>query len=237
MDWGVPDFVPQSARRVARRSLVLSAVVCRGSIEHGGDPDAEALYERILGWLTKLNLWDEVEPSEATMLRVPLGLLEERDVIQATWCVEGVAVLAWAIKRLDFPKYGEQVDSYVVTDSLWFLDESAEDVIVGAELRAPVEIEACHELLYAIHARLRDYVRHENKKDFSPWIEKAWLDALNLDAAELITDNDLAIDGKAISTASKERLEEAMSITSERHRAIIWLVEGYPKYSLTPVDT
>jgi len=238
MDWSVPAFVPLTATRVARRSLVLAAVVCRASIERGvGDPDAESLYGRILVWLTGLNLWDEVEPSEETMLRAPLGLLESRDVIQAGWYVEGLAVLAWALNLFEFPSQGEQVDSYIVTDSLWFLDEAAEDVINNAELRHPVELESCHELLYAIHCRLRDFVRNKVPKDFTQWVEKAWLNSLSLNTAGLFAQNDLAIDGGAISEAKSERLQEVMSITLERHRAIIWLVEGYEIYSQTPVDT
>lgn len=233
-----PMDVTLTANRVARRSLVLAAVVCRASIERGvGDPDAEALHGRILVWLTGLNLWDEVEPSEETMLRAPLGLLESQDVIQATWYVEGLAVLAWALKLFEFPYHGEQVDSYIVTDALWFLDEAAENVITNAELRSPAELEACHELLYAIHCRLRDFVRNKVPKDFTQWVEEAWLNSLSLNAAGLFAQDDLAIDGEAISEARNERLQEVMSITLERHRAIIWLVQGYEIYSQTPVDT
>ena len=227
-----------TAASVARRSLVLAAVVCRASIDDGaGDSDVEALHGRILGWLTRLNLWDEAEPGEEAMLRTPLGLLESKDVIQAGWYVEGLAVLAWALKYLEFPKHGAQVDSYVVTDAIWFLNEIAEDVITDAELRSPAELEACRELLYAIHSRLRDYVRNKAQRDFTKWVEQEWLASLNLNAAELIVHNDLAIGGKAISEASEKRLQEVMSITLERHRAIIWLIEGHISYPQTPVDT
>jgi hypothetical protein len=90
--------LPVIAVHVARRSLVLAAVVCRGSIESGaGQPEADAVYIRILDWLTKLSLWNEVEPSEKEILRTPLGLLEQKDVIRATWYVEGLAVLTWAL--------------------------------------------------------------------------------------------------------------------------------------------
>lgn len=237
-DYNIPGLTPQSAIRVARRSLVLSAVICRASIDNNAShPDAESLHNRVLDWLTQLNLWDEVEPDEEQMLRAPRGTLDAKEVIQSTWYVEGLAILTWALNHFEFPKHDEQVDAYEVTDSLWFLDESAADIIANAELRSPVELEACHELLYAVHCRLRDFARYGKPKDFTQWIEKTWLDALNLEAAQLIAQNDLAIDGKAISKAEEDRLRECNSITLERHRAIIWLVEGYPIYSETPVDT
>ena len=238
MDWSVPAFVPLTATRVARRSLVLAAVVCRASIERGvGDPDAESLYGRILIWLNGLNLWDEVEPSEEAMLRTPLGLLETRDVIQAGWYVEGLVVLAWALKYLEFPVYGEQVDAYAVTDALWFLNGAAEDVITNAELRSPMELEACREFFCAVHSRLRDHVRNNVPRDFTHWVEEEWLKLLRTDAGALFAQNDLAIDGKPISEINDERLQEFMAVTLERHRAIIWLFEGYERYSETPVDT
>lgn len=233
-----PMDVTLTANRVARRSLVLAAVVCRASIERGvGDPDAEALHGRILVWLTGLNLWDEVEPSEETMLRAPLGLLESQDVIQATWYVEGLAVLAWALKLFEFPYHGEQVDSYIVTDALWFLDEAAENVITNAELRSTEELEACREFFYAVHSRLRDHVRNNVPRDFTRWVEEEWLKSLGIDAGALFAQSDLAIDRKSINETNDERLQEFMAITLERHRAIIWLVEGYASYSKTPVDT
>lgn len=238
MDWSVPELVPLTATRVARRSLVLSAVVCRASIESGvTDAEAQSLHGRIIAWLDRLNLWDELEPDEETMLRAPLGLLAPSDVIQVSWYVEGLAILAWALKYLKFPVYGEQVDVYTVTDALWFLNESAEDIITSAELRSPAELEACREFFYAIHSRLRDHVRNDVPRDFTRWVEEEWLKLLGIDTGALFAQSDLAIDGKSISETDNERLQEVMAITLERHRAIIWLVEGYRIYSETPVDT
>lgn len=238
MDWSVPEWVPLTATRVARRSLVLSAVVCRASIESGvTDPEAQSLHGHIIDWLTRLSLWDEVEPGEETMLRAPLGLLASSDMIQASWYVEGLAVLAWALKYLEFPVSGEQADAHTVTDALWFLNESAVDIITSAELRSPAELEACREFFYAIHSRLRDHVRNDVPRDFTRWVEEEWLKLLGFDAGALFAHSDLGIDGKSFSETDNERLQEVMAITLERHRAIIWLFEGYASYSETPVDT
>jgi len=229
---------PVDATRVARRSLVLAAMVCRGAIESGaGQPEADTLHNRTLEWLTKLDLWDEVESSEEKILHTPLGELEQKDVIRATWYVEGLAILAWALNQFDLPRHDEKVDPYSVADAVWFLSEDADELIRTARLRNLTELEACRELLYAVHARLRDFARNRNQKDFARWVEKIWIEALRLDADHLIVDNDLAIDDKPIIDVEENRLQECKWITFERHRAIIWLVEGYSSYSQTPVDT
>ena len=233
------EIQPLTAMRVARRSLVLAAVVCRASIEqNAADPEAEALHVRVIEWLTRLNLWDEVEPDEQVLLRSPTGQLSPSLVIQASWLVEGLAVLAWALRLLDLPQFGEQVTHpHAVADAVWFLDDTAQDVVANAELRGPAELDAYRELLYAVHSRLRDFARNRQWEDFTHWIEKSWLDALGLDVSEVIVDDDLAVDGKAISEVAADRLQEFQSIIYEQHRAIIWLLEGPESYSQVTVDT
>jgi hypothetical protein len=229
---------PVAATRLARRSLVLAAVVCRGSIDSGaGQPEAESLHKRIVDWLTDLNLWDEAEPCEERILRAALGKLDAKEVIWSTWHAEGLAVLAWALNRLELPRHDEKVDPYTVTDSLWFLSEDAAELISTAKLPSPPEREACRELLYAIHCRLRDFTRNKDRENFTSWVEKAWITTLGLDPAQLIVQGDLAIDGKSITEVEESRLQECECVTCERHRAIIWLCGEYPIYSQTPVDT
>jgi len=91
--------------------------------------------------------------------------------------------------------------------------------------------------LNAVHFRLRDWLRHRKPKDFTGWIESNWLGELGGDAASLITEVDLAIDGLPISTVEFDWVQECSSILFERQRAILWLLGDYPRYSKTPVDT
>ncbi len=229
---------PVAAARVACRALILAAVVCRASLECGaGQSDTKSLCNRILEWLTGLDLWDEVDPSETKILHAPLGTLETKDVIRATWYAEGLAVLSWALNRFELPRHDEKVDPYAVTDSLCFLGEDAEEVISTARLRSATELQACRELMYAIHCRLRDFTRSKGRKNFTSWVEKTWIATLRLDAAQLIVHEDLGIDGKPINEVEESRLQECEWIICERHRGIIWLFGGYPMYSQTPVDT
>ncbi len=94
-----PDFIfkqnPPRAARVADRARVLAAVVQRGFVEaeDGTDADRQALVD----WLSREGLAPELEPGEAALLSSPVGSLDEQDAIDATWRVEGLATLAWAL--------------------------------------------------------------------------------------------------------------------------------------------
>jgi len=232
------DPILKTASQVAQRSLVLSAVICRCSLESGAtDPDAKAVHLRVLDWLTALDLWDEAEPSEAAMLCAPLGVLDAGVVLRSGWYVEGLAVLAWALNLIGFPKHDEQVNIYAVADAVWFLDKKAAEAMATAELRSLSELDACRELLYAIHVRLREYARNQVANSFTPRTERSWLDAVGYTLTDLTAHDNLAVDGKPIVQVTEERLREVLSITSERHRAIIWLMGEQPNYAEITVDT
>jgi len=156
------------APRIVRRSLVLAAVVCRGNIESRvGQPEAEDVHRRLLEWLTALDLWQYVEPDEKTLLQAPLGELGQNEVIQATWQAEGLAILAWAWKEFEFPRHDQKVDPYAVAEAVWFLNADAGEEIHSARLRSAPRRRAARELLYAIHVRLRQYIRSREREDFT----------------------------------------------------------------------
>jgi len=224
--------------RVVRRSQVLAAVACRGNIECGaGDSEAEEIHTRLLNWLTGMALWPYVEAGEKTLLQAPLGDLDRQDVIRATWRAEGLAILAWASKEFEFPRHDQKVDPSAVAEAVWFLNEDAGEWVTLAKLRSVARRKAAREVLYAIHVRLRDFLRNGGETDFMNWVQPFWLDLLRIDTSDLIINGDLAIDGRPIREVENERIQEVSWITHQRHQAIIWLVERYPNYAETPVDT
>jgi len=230
--------LPWNAAKAARRSLVLSAIVCFGSInDFSGDPGADAVHERVIDWLTRLSLWDEVEPAEERILRAPFGALTAEEANRAVWRSEGLAVLAWALNWYDLPAHDQQIVPPAAAEAAHFLDDDAGEAIDAAKLRPLAELEAYRELMYAIHSRLRDFIRNSGRKDFTEWIAPEWLDHLKLDSARLIAGGDLAIDNTAISQTDEESVSLCETIASERHRAIIWLYDGRENYSLTQADT
>ncbi len=229
---------PPEPMRVAQRALIQSAVVCRGSIDSNPDlPVVVETHNRLRGWLEHLDLRSAMEPIEAEILSAPLGTLQRQQVNRATWAVEGLAILAWALRRFDLPGHDAKVDPFAVTNSLYFLNEEANAVRNEAELRALDELRACRELLYAIDCRFSRFRRGEGCMDIMTWIEQEWLELLGVDRSTLVVDGDLAICGKAVDEAEEDAVRDAGWITMQRHRASNWLVGEYPLYTETPADT
>ena len=174
---------PPSAKAVARRAIALSAYCCRGYIENGkGNVDAESVRDRMIQWLTRLELIENLAPYEWDRIQSPLGSLRDGIAKRMTWEAGGLAVFAWALGCGNLPGHDERIDPYAVTDSLRFLGDDAKEIIDAAELRDSVHLHAYRELMYAIHCRLRDCIRQPGQKDFTRWIEMRWLDVPDIDA-------------------------------------------------------
>ena len=152
---------PPSAVEVARRALILSAVVCRASIETYTDEEykrqtAEDIYE----WLEDLKLWPYLEPDEEAILCASFGAMPQGLGIRGTWFVEGLAILSWALRRSEFPPHDCKVDPIAITNDLDFLHPDAEKVLEKPTLREAMEIEAVREWFYDLHCTLRGFLFH-----------------------------------------------------------------------------
>src|SRR5262249_34321736 len=121
------DPHPPAARRVARRAVALMGVVGRAVIEREGMLSrasverAAGMHRKLLGWMSSVGVEPEFEAVEEAVLQSPPGRLAEQDFLNAMWRVEGLAVLAWALGRLQLPRYDELVDIDAVWDSMGFL--------------------------------------------------------------------------------------------------------------------
>lgn len=230
--------VPPDPLRVARRAMVLSAMVCRGnSDDDPSNPDATALWERLKAWVERLGLDAEMEPAEKRTLYAPLGSLDEKRRVRATWEAEGIAIMAWALGRFALPRHDEEVNPYELTDSLWFLNNEAIEILRSPQLRSAEELHACREMLYAIHCRVREYLRVGSARSIAHWIEPDWLRVLGIESP-LGPREDLLIGGAEIAEADRKKVQRCEWAVCERHRAIVWLVgEEGPVYSQVPADT
>jgi len=216
-----PSASPIDAGRVARRAMIIAAVVCRS---YSDDPkraaECESLRQRITEWISALDVQDEIEPFEATLLNASIGAIDQKTVWRNTWLVEDLALLVWALGLSPLPKMDEQVDPFATTDVLNFLSDNAREIVNEATLRPAGELDACREVLYAIHCRLNEFRRYGKSKDVSDWFEPSWLSLLNL---EPVTSGkgDLHLKGKPLAECDENLLSSCRSIIEGRHRAII----------------
>jgi hypothetical protein len=231
---------PPSAERVARRAMVLALVMYRASLEqYAGQAKYEALHGKLPAWIEKLDLASELEKHENRFLRDPLGKADRKDVTNAAWRTEGLAVLAWALKRFELPAHDELADDQKVAASIGFSEElldalntaAAKKAFGEAKLRPAAEMDRMRTRVTIIHWRLRQYRLLPEPMDYAcylkahPSFKKAWMENLPL------KDGDLAIGKKAIVDAAKDKSRECESIAVERQIAVYWLAGDDPIYS------
>jgi hypothetical protein len=229
---------PPSPQRVARRALALAAVAGRALLElpdSGGD---ESFRPRLIQWVDTVGVRDELEPDEEKLLQQPLGVPSQQEAVNATWRLEGLAVLAWALGRFELPRHDQQVDAGQLMPAICLLDAAgAKGLLADARLRTIEELKAMSDRLLAIHWRLRQF-RADGGEPIADWpseAKNAWF-PLNLAGIPLI-DGDLALGDAAIADASEDLFQLASSIAQERHQAINWLAGDSAVYSETDTPT
>jgi hypothetical protein len=222
---------PPGAQAVARRAAILAAVVGRGLIEDDDTlRDGQAAIDADLAFYRDLDLARDAEPAEDALITAPHGTLERQATIDAIWRAEGLAVLAWALGRLDeLPPIDMTADLGLLAERLALPWTSASEVVVmhAPELRrAPEEIAAAGTMLLTAHWRVRQFMHVDpSPMDFVAWVPGAeWAD-LSLDGLE-VAERDLAIGGEPIAGADPDRVEMTASVLVERRLAISWL-QGY----------
>lgn len=227
-----------SARRAAQRALILAALTCRGSLEQGPeDPQALDVHQQLCDWIQEIDLAGELAEPERKVIEAELGTLSPQTAIECGWRAEGLAVLAWALQFEDFPPHDEKVDPFEVAGSVGLLSEDAADFLAEAELCSSEALAACRETLYAVHCRLREFLRTSEPSDIRDSFEPKWFEQLDIEPV-FGPQGDLRLGPGELSDADSEAVSQAEWLTCERHRAVIWLVEDQDlPYAQVPVDT
>jgi hypothetical protein len=233
------DAEPPTAERVARRALALAAVTGRAILEQD-DPkskETKSTYADLVAWVKEVGIDDEFEPEEREVVKRKPGKLDQRQQIDSTWRLEGLAVLAWALKKFDIPAHDELVQVSPLLRSVGILDaDAARALLAKPELRSREEIATLRNRLFALHWRLRDYSINPKAMDFAAFAQKCSFGPLNITGLPLV-DGDLAIRGARIDRADEDALRAAHSTAQERHLAANWLWEGPELYSEASVAT
>lgn len=233
------DPRPPTPRRVARRACALAAVASRALLEQEdpADPGVEETRGRILNWVKESNLGDELEPDERKLLQSPLGRPPRGDVVGATWRLEGLGVLAWALGQAELPPYDGLVEPGVLLRAVHILDANgAIGMIESASLRPAAELRRLRERMFAVHWRVTDFRLKRAAMNFEEFARIAWFGPLDLDGLRLV-DGDLAVGAHPIAAARADAVSTVSSAALERHLAINWLVGDAEVYSRTDVST
>ncbi|HUB53327.1 MAG TPA: DUF4272 domain-containing protein [Terracidiphilus sp.] len=233
------DFTPSppTPERVAKRALALAAVSCRGLIESdAAKSGAEDMRSQILPWLESVGAANELEPKEADLLSIPLGQLDPKTAIDASWSSEGMAALAWALGYCVLPPFHVEIDPADVATSMGFLDDRENTPVHNPKIRDEKEIDKRRNSYLTVHWRLRQQSLEPGPANLVDYVQNCKWAELELDGLEII-DHDLAINGVRIDRVAYSQFREVLSITQERHQALNWLLGFEELYSQVTTDT
>jgi hypothetical protein len=215
--------------------MVLAGVVWRASVEMQlqdiRNPDE--LRDYFFAWLHGLGIAGELEPQERAFLQKPFGRVDEKLVAQSAWRSEGLAVLAWALKRFALPAYDIAV--FVpdpAQESVGFGNRDvARELLDTGALRPSSEIDRFASHMTMVSWRLRQFGMQPTPMDFVGYLrsfasfKESWLEDLRL------VDGDLAIGAQSIDEAAPEDVQRCRSIAVERQIAVYWLQGDDTVYS------
>jgi hypothetical protein len=205
-----------SAEQVAGRALVLTAVVCRSTIEaEAGSGDAETLHRGVLDWVGELGLMTDAEESELALLRAPLGTLSEGQASEGTGRCENLAVLAWALGRYPLPAYDVQADPFAIASALGFRYPREKTALADAHLRPLAEIVSLAETLRSLHGRLTSYSTDWKRMDFAAVAQQTGL---------RVAEGDLEVRGMALFGSPEPVWRAIFGIARARQQAANWLL-------------
>jgi Domain of unknown function (DUF4272) len=229
---------PPDADRVARRALALTAVTVRAILEQdGASRSSSETHKKLLDWIRDLGIDDELEPDEWEVVQRKPGKLGSQMQINSTWRLEGLVVLAWALKRFDIPPHDQLVEVNPLWDSLGWPDaDTALCLLESPDLRSRAEIGTLRNRLLPIHWRIRNYGIRPSAFDFAEHARTCDWGPLDITDLPLV-DGDLSIRGKRLDRADSEAVGIAHSAAMERHKAANWLRDGPKQYSLASEAT
>ena len=137
---------PRSSVEIAKRAIALHCVIAASH---------EVSRTDISEWLKSENLYDELSPWERKFMEVEENSL--RDIIQATWRVEGQVALLWSIQKIEqMDALTGQCNTTPLVDAMPDLFSSTSAFVEAAVLKSKEEIHEEYERIYDIHWKVRN---------------------------------------------------------------------------------
>jgi hypothetical protein len=195
-------------------------------------------------------VFDALTDGERAISEATLITLTEEQQIDASWWIEGAAMLAWAVHIIDdLPPFDVQVSP----ELLQYIPnpKDLEGFRKQIKLRSEAEIDEARAAAELWHWRSRTRELKEGGFQLPEDLKKPGVasldDVVRLTAAHAFhegtiaeaIDGDFPARGKAYGALSDEDWSEVRSIAVERHRALNWLTGRAPnnRWDETPTET
>ena len=190
--------------------------------------------EAMLAFLNDSKLDESLSAEERRTFEIPLGEWKDDMYIDASWRVESLGVIVWALGLLPrLPGFDEPFGDELAD----VLDiESWESLVAEAKLRSASEIDRMRDLAALWNWRAQigtpPYESEEDEVDVSEEAKSAHA----IGMVSTLISGDLAVRGRAYHEISEDELEELGSIALERHYALNWLCGFAEDWDSVPTD-
>lgn len=241
----VPD-----ATAVAYRVIALGCLVTRAQVEQelsakGGKTTGlhEATVARLDYWMGNENLHDRLSPQESELLAQPVASWGHQVLVDASWRVESIGVLLWALSLVDrIPPWDAPFDQQEAIEPLGVFSKVSK-FMSGARLRRREDIRKARDVAQTWHWRARTMQAFlagdapPGGGTFDDLVRQKAKEALERGEVPELADGDFPAHGKAYRDLSEEEFDEASSIAYERHFALNWLCGYSATWDDTPTVT
>jgi hypothetical protein len=191
-------------------------------------------------------LWENMDDDERVFIQTEALETTTRQRINASWVIESIGCLLWAVGRLDkIPRYDEESGKRVIA---FRSGECAKDLIEQARLRPTSEIDRQRDWAELWHWRCRTRMLLETKKILPPLPKgKTMAEVIRMTAAKAEREGafysaigeDFPTFGKPFREMTEDEFTSVTSIATERHKALNWLCGYAPcnRWAETSTDT
>jgi hypothetical protein len=238
------DVELRTPTEVRARILVLSAILRRLALENAalddeGDSLANAFDER--EWLRDQGLEKQLTAWEVAFLDSPLGSIAPEVIAEASWQGEALVSLAWAVGAMEMPPIDAPSDPRPILDRVprpwdsakaWLSDPamvSERDAVRERELAEIWHWRATIELL-------RREASPEDRQDYESAIREVAVEALNAGILPALREGDFPVRGRSIKESSDTDVDELLTVTGQRLRALNWLCGFGKSWDDVPLD-
>ena len=236
---------PPPVDRQLKRLFCLTAMTALSSCAHAvqeKDPEAEeaiAQYEYTVGWI-KANAEDELTDWERKCLSLTPESWGERELMDASWKFQAAAIIGWALGLTKWLpawlSHGPEDFDFV------FIESSLDDVRSLVRPISKPEIELKNSVTCAWLWRCRDrdwsqpvgfFARRASQKHLAAFV-------VELDKSGQFDPpirGDFNVEGRPFGSLSEAEANTIRSRSTERLRALNWLVGQQPDYDEISCDT
>lgn len=216
--------IAHSSQCVYRHALLLAYLAFRGMVDHEQNPRAAKMAGHIPTILQED--WTEgltLDAAEQRFVNTPFGSLTPAQRSEASWLIERMAVLAWAIGLGDLPPFYRKIDGAKVSGGLGMFRTGVSERIDASILRDADEVLMGGRTYAMLYWRLSEHAEGTGPIDLYQKVKDPESEHLTVNGLEL-HDRDLAIDGVPIQLVPEVQLGLAGAIVFQRYKGFRWLL-------------